>query len=56
MRIIKDPISLVRVAHGLVYNPNFVSSGVVRKYYRDSLAIVEIIIRQIPRRIKDDTQ
>ena len=55
MRIIKDPMSLVRVAHELIYNHNFISGG-GRKYYRDSLAIVEIIIRQIPRRIKDDTQ
>ena len=54
MQIIKDPISLVRVTHGLVYNPNIISGG-GGVNFRGSRAAVEII-KQIPRRIKSNTQ
>ena len=48
MRIIKDPISLVSVTHGLVYNPNFISGGGTVNFRGNRAA--EIIIKQIPRR------
>ena len=54
MRIIKDPISLVSVTHGLVYNSNFISGG-GGKHYRGNGLVAEII-KQIPRRIKENNQ
>ncbi len=54
MRIIKHPISLVRVTHGLVYNPNIISGG-GGVNLRGSRA-AEIIIKQISRRTKRNTQ
>ena len=54
MQIIKDPISLVRVTHGLVYNPNIISGGGWANF-RGSRAAIEII-KQIPRRTKRNTQ
>ncbi len=54
MKILKSPLSVVSVTHGLVYNPNIISGG-GGVNFRGSRA-AEIIIKQIPRRIKDNPQ
>jgi len=52
MKIIKEPIPLVRVGEGLVYNPTLIS-GNIECYRNNKLA--EEITKQIPRRTKGNT-
>ena len=54
VRTTKHPISLVRVTHGLVYNPNIISGGGWANF-RGSRAAIEII-KQISRRTRRNTQ